>query len=73
MVVTCNPPRVTHPTLVQTHNRDTLIELVREYSLSSTKYECSRTLANSTLIILFSKMFEIFQNYFFQIEKYCEG
>jgi len=30
------------------------------------------TLANSTLIILFSKKWN-FQNYFFQIKKYCEG
>jgi hypothetical protein len=28
------------------------------------------TLANSTLIILFSKMVEILKNYFFQIKKY---
>jgi len=31
------------------------------------------TLANSTLIILFSENVEIFKNYFFQSKKYCEG
>jgi hypothetical protein len=31
------------------------------------------TMANSTLIILFSEMLKISKNYFFQIKKYCEG
>jgi hypothetical protein len=39
-----------------------LIELIREYSVSSAKYEYPRTLANSTLIILFSKMLK-FSNF----------
>jgi hypothetical protein len=36
-----------------------------------TKYPS--TLANSTLIILFSKMLKFSKSYFFLIKKYCEG
>jgi hypothetical protein len=35
--------------------------------------EYPSTLANSTLIILFSKMLNLKKNDFFQIKKYCEG
>jgi hypothetical protein len=42
-----------------------------EKALKSSKYPTS-TLANSTLIILFSKMLKFSKNYFFQIKKYCE-
>jgi hypothetical protein len=49
----------------------TIQRLVEILKLLLEKYPS--TLANLTLILLFSEFLKIFKNYFFQIKKYCEG